>query len=237
MAKRLFDILCASLALTAALPALCVAAVAIRCASPGPVIYCARRVGRGGTIFTMYKFRTMHVASGTDWNAITAENDPRVFRIGQLLRHLKIDELPQLINVIRGDMSLVGPRPEDPDIVDRAFTPEYRRTLTVAPGLASPGSIYNYTHGEDLLDGDDPESSYVEKLLPIKMSLELAYVQQQSFVHDLEIMMRTVIVLTQKACGRRRFPNPPELLPKPGNAVATRLIHSPPLNAASPESG
>lgn len=185
------------------------AALGIAASSPGPVTYRARRAGLGGREFTMYKFRTMHVnATGA---AITAGRDPRVFAFGALLRKLKIDELPQLWNVVRGEMAIVGPRPEDPRLVAEHYTAAQWQTLDVLPGLTSPGSLYNYTHGDALLQGEDPERAYVERLLPVKLGLEQVYVRRASLAYDAALVLRTVAIIAQIAAGRRRFPDPPEM--------------------------
>jgi len=159
----------------------------------------------------MYKFRTMTCDAAGLASRITAPGDSRVFRFGELLRRLKIDELPQLINVLRGEMSIVGPRPEDPDIVASYYTAWHRRTLDVAPGLASPGSIYNYTHGEERVSGIDTEQEYVNHLLPIKISLDLVYVHEKSILYDIRIIFRTAWVISWVALGRRKFGDPPEI--------------------------
>src|SRR2546422_2268160 len=123
MVRRLVDVVCAAIALVATAPLLALAAVGIRRASPGAVLYRAERVGRGGRPFIMYKLRTMHARRRSDASVITGAEDPRVFPLGAWLRRLKIDELPQLLNVLRGEMAIVGPRPEDPAIVrDRKST-------------------------------------------------------------------------------------------------------------------
>jgi lipopolysaccharide/colanic/teichoic acid biosynthesis glycosyltransferase len=211
MAKRLFDIVGAALGLVLLSPVLLLAAIGIRLSSRGPVLYRAQRVGRDGKLFTMHKFRTMRVDQGPRSGPITGANDPRVFRFGALLRRLKIDELPQLFDVLRGRMSLVGPRPEDPRIVRAHYTPEQMETLRVRPGLASPGSIYNYTHGDRILGQDDPEQAYVTKLLPVKLALENVYVREANLVYDLRIILRTVWTILQMALGRQDFPDPPEM--------------------------
>src|ERR671923_1545938 len=126
MAKRLIDIVLAGVGLALAAPVLALAALGIRLSSPGPVFYRARRAGRAGSCFTMYKLRTMHQRRPGQASRITGQDDPRVFPLGALLRRTKIDELPQLFNVLRGDMSIVGPRPEDPAIVARHYTPLLR---------------------------------------------------------------------------------------------------------------
>jgi lipopolysaccharide/colanic/teichoic acid biosynthesis glycosyltransferase len=210
-AKRLFDVAGAILGLALALPLLAVAAVGIRLSSRGPVIYKARRIGVCGRIFTMFKLRTMHVAAAGEQSRITGAADPRVFRFGALLRRLKIDELPQLVNVLRGDMSLVGPRPEDPVFVARYYTTEHRETLTVLPGLASPGSIYSSTHGDRILSGDDPEGRYLELMLPLKLALDRVYVRRACIGYDCAIVMRTLVVILRSLAGFRNFANPPEI--------------------------
>ncbi|MEM6325501.1 MAG: sugar transferase [Bacteroidota bacterium] len=208
--KRAFDLLASSAALLVLSPVLLIAASGIKASSPGPVLYRAHRMGRGGVPFTMYKLRTMHVAQ-PGASAITAHGDPRVFRLGKLLRTLKLDELPQLINVLRGEMSVVGPRPEAVGIVEQHFGPLDRKMLEARPGLASPGSIYNYTHGEKLIGVEDPEGDYLQHLMPIKNALDVVYAQRASFWYDLRIIARTCGVIASVAVGRDAFPNPPEM--------------------------
>jgi lipopolysaccharide/colanic/teichoic acid biosynthesis glycosyltransferase len=207
MVKRLFDVLFATLAILLLAPVFLAAAVAIRITSPGPVLYQARRTGRGGADFVMYKFRTMHVVQQSH-SVITGTHDARIFPVGRILRATKIDELPQLFNVLTGQMSIVGPRPEDPAIVARYYGPLGHETLTVRPGLASYGSLYNYTHGQSLLDDSDPEKSYVRQLLPIKLALEVVYVRKMSFAIDLQIVARTLITILRIASGQKTFPEP-----------------------------
>jgi lipopolysaccharide/colanic/teichoic acid biosynthesis glycosyltransferase len=210
MVKRLFDITASTIGIILLCPVLLLTAVGIRVTSPGPVLYRARRVGRGGRIFVMHKFRTMHVATEST-SAITATGDTRVFPLGRILRVLKIDELPQLFDVLMGNMAIVGPRPEDPGIVERHYGPLGMRTLDVAPGVASIGSIYNYTHGDLCLDSADPELSYAQNLLPIKLALEVVYVQNASLLLDLRIILRTVLTIALIALGKRSFADPPEM--------------------------
>jgi len=216
--RRLVDALLAGLALVVTAPLLALAAVGIRRASPGPVLFRAERVGRGGRPFIMYKLRTMHLRRRSDASRITGANDPRVFPLGAWLRAVKLDELPQLINVLRGEMAIVGPRPEDPTIVARHYTALGRETLSVRPGLASPGSIYSSTHGDALLTGGDPEAAYVERLLPVKLALDAVYVRHASFLYDARIVGRTLWVIIATLTGRHRFADPPEL------AEASRLL-------------
>jgi lipopolysaccharide/colanic/teichoic acid biosynthesis glycosyltransferase len=159
----------------------------------------------------MYKFRTMHVEQRSFSSLITPQNDPRVFKFGSWLRRLKIDELPQLINIVKGDMTFVGPRPEDPEMVKQYYKAAHSETLHRLPGLSSPGSLYYYTHCEHTLGQEDTERWYGEQVLPAKLALDIIYVREASCLYDLQIMLRTVWVITCVAFGRRRFPDPPEL--------------------------
>lgn len=218
MGKRLLDVVLAAVALVAAAPLLAVAAVGIRLASPGPVLHRARRTGKAGVPFTMYKLRTMHVARGAPGSTITAQDDPRVFRFGAWLRRAKVDELPQLVNILRGEMSIVGPRPEHPHIVERYYTPAHVATLAVRPGLTSPGTLYDYTHGEDLVGPTHPERAYVERLLPLRLALDLVYLRCRSLGYDVALIARTIALIVAVLCGRRSFGDPPEL------AEARRLL-------------
>jgi lipopolysaccharide/colanic/teichoic acid biosynthesis glycosyltransferase len=209
-AKRALDILLAGAALLVAAPFLALAAIGIKLADRGPVFYRAQRIGLNGRLFTMYKLRTMRVKQ-TSSSVITANNDPRVFPLGALLRQTKLDELPQLLNVLKGDMSIVGPRPEDPRMVELFYAPVHHETFRVPPGLTCPGSIYAYTHGERELDASDPERCYAERLLPLKLALDLVYVRQMNVRYDVQLIARTAWVLGSAFLGRRSFPLPREL--------------------------
>jgi lipopolysaccharide/colanic/teichoic acid biosynthesis glycosyltransferase len=210
MIKRLFDIVCSILALISLLPVLIIAMVGITVSSKGPIFYKAKRVGKNGVIFHMHKFRTMHIEQGTN-SLITSANDNRVFKFGLILRKLKIDELPQLIDVLRGKMSIIGPRPEDPTIVEKYYDSVGFETLKVLPGLASPGSIYNYTHGERLLVGKEIEKLYSEQLLPIKLAIDYVYVKNHSFLYDIKIILRTLLVILLVFLGKKDFFDPIEM--------------------------
>jgi lipopolysaccharide/colanic/teichoic acid biosynthesis glycosyltransferase len=153
----------------------------------------------------------MHVNHTSRQSVITAQHDPRVFPFGNWLRRSKIDELPQLFNVLRGEMAIVGPRPEAPSIVDQHYTGLEYETLEARPGLASPGSIYNFTHGEMVLASDDPEKHYVEQLLRLKLALDVVYVRRASARYDAAIIARTLWVIVASLVGQRRFPDPPEM--------------------------
>src|SRR5690606_34349615 len=148
-----------------------------------PVLYYAERVGYGGRPFCMYKFRTMHVREEAG-PEITGPNDARVFRFGALLRKTKLDELPQLLNVLSGEMSIVGPRPESVAIVREHYVPWMKETLLARPGITSPGAIFGYTHGEAMLDAADPEGSYVKAQLIPKLAIERAYMERATVLRD-----------------------------------------------------
>ena len=208
---RVVDVFVSSIALILLSPLFVIVAIGISLSSPGPILHAAKRVGLGGRIFNMYKFRTMHITQAGLSKPITAKDDPRVFRLGAWLRWLKVDELPQLLNIVKGEMSVVGPRPEDPGIVNKYYSPIEFETLSILPGLASPGSIYNYTHGENLLDGKDVEEIYAARVLPVKLGLDIVYVREASVVYYLRIVVRAIWVIVLMALGGRHFPDPPEM--------------------------
>jgi lipopolysaccharide/colanic/teichoic acid biosynthesis glycosyltransferase len=208
--RRLVDIFLALALVGATSPLFVLAALGIRLSSSGPILFRATRIGLDGKPFTLHKFRTMSMHPPGSGPAITGGNDPRVFALGALLRRTKIDELPQLFDVVRGKMAIVGPRPEDPEIVARHYNDRQKQTLSVLPGMTSPGALFNYTHADDYL-GEHVERDYVRRLLPVKLELELVYVQNRSWTYDLWIMLRTVATIARVLAGQRRFPDPPEL--------------------------
>jgi lipopolysaccharide/colanic/teichoic acid biosynthesis glycosyltransferase len=219
MVKRLFDIVCSTAALVLAAPLIGIAAIGIKLTDPGPVFFRARRLGYLGREFTMFKLRTMRQKPPGDGGPlITGAGDDRVHRFGRLLRRTKIDELPQLFNVLRGDMAIVGPRPEDPAIVRQHYSSADLETLGVRPGLASPGSIYQYTSGDHLLTGADPEARYVDELLRTKLALDRVYIRHASLRRDFAIIGRTLWTIGAVATGRRKFGPPPEM------SAARRLL-------------
>lgn len=211
MAKRLFDIAASLAALILLGPLILLAAIGVRLCSKGPAFYCAQRVGVDGRPFTLFKLRTMRTDQAPNASTITGATDPRVFAFGSLLRKTKLDELPQLWNILRGDMSVVGPRPEDLANVQRYYDDLAMSTLSVRPGLSGVGSLYYYTHGEKLLIGDDPEQLYARELLPIKIALEAVYIRHASLAYDLQIIFRTVVVIAQIMLGKTDFEDPAEL--------------------------
>ena len=193
--KRLFDILGALIGLILSFPILIGIAIAIRRDSPGPVIYTGRRMGRGGRPFNIYKFRTMRLESDDSQGApITACDDPRVTKIGRFLRDTKLNELPQLWNVFIGDMSFVGPRPEDYDIAMTWDEDIKAEILSVRPGITSPASIL-YRDEEKLLKGEGFLDDYLVKILPDKLRLDQLYVRHHNVLTDIDILAMTAIAL------------------------------------------
>ncbi len=182
-------------------PLLLAIALGIRVADPGPVFYRAERAGMRGVLFRMYKFRTMRSKSSAGAR-IAGRHDPRVFAFGAVLRSLKLDELPQLLNIVRGEMAFVGPRPEDPWFVEHIYTEVDRETLDVLPGLTSPGTLYYLVHAEPFLDDADTEASYVAGPLKKKLALDLAYIRRASAASDMAMVLKTIWVLARTAAGR-----------------------------------
>lgn len=213
MIKRIFDIAMSLLALIVLLPLFVIVAFIIKLTSKGTIFYLAKRAGLHNEEFKLVKFRSMHMNSDSQ-SSITLVNDNRVFWFGKLIRATKIDELPQLYNVLVGDMSIIGPRPEDVSIVNDYYTDEEMLTLNVRPGMSSPGSLYNYTHGHLFLDDNNVEKSYVDNFLHRKLELEIYYVKNQNFWYDIQIIFRTVYVIILKILGVNKFDNPNEIMNK-----------------------
>mgnify|MGYP000873607447 FL=1 len=189
MSKRLFDVLAAGLGLLVLLPLLLVVAAWVKLDSPGPVLFRQERVGRFGRPFFIHKFRTMRVEPGP---LITIGQDPRITRCGAWLRASKLDELPQLWDVLRGAMSLVGPRPEVPRYV-ALYPPELReQVLSVRPGITDPASLACRHEADLLAAAADPEREYVEVLMPQKLKLSAAYAERASLGADLWLIFQTM---------------------------------------------
>jgi lipopolysaccharide/colanic/teichoic acid biosynthesis glycosyltransferase len=196
MSKRAFDLVAASIGLLLLAPLFIMLALWVRLDSPGPVFYRQQRVGRGGMLFRIFKFRTM-VVRPSDGRQITVGRDPRVTRAGHFLRKSKLDELPQLLNVIQGSMSLVGPRPEVPRYV-ACYPPEVRAlVLSVAPGITDWASILYKEESEILGRAADPEQAYVEKILPAKLEYYVRYVRERSLWVDLRIIVHTLVAIAR----------------------------------------
>ena len=201
MVKRLFDLLGAALALLLLSPLLLLIALAIRLDSPGPVFFRQLRVGRHGVPFRIHKFRTM--AADAPGLPLTVGADPRITRVGARLRDLRLDELPQLIDVLAGSMSLVGPRPEVPRYVAH-YPPELReRVLSVRPGITDPASLLFIDEGELLRQAADPEREYIEVILPKKLQCAADYADRATLWTDLGLLARTLRVLMTRRPPRQ----------------------------------
>ena len=199
--KRVFDVAVGVAAAVMTSPIVAAAAIAVKLDSRGPALYSGPRVGRGGMVFRMHKLRTMRTGADTAGPAVTAGDDTRITRVGRFLRRTKIDELPQLWNVVAGDMSLVGPRPEHPRYVER-YTPEQRRLLSVRPGITGPATVA-FVDEETMLSGGDGESLYLADVMPRKLALELAYLDRASFASDLGVLVKTALAVGRRSAGRR----------------------------------
>ncbi len=208
--KRLIDWTIAALGLTVTAPLLLMLALAIKLTSPGPVLYRARRAGRGGIPFNVLKLRTM--TDGADrQGSITVGADARVTPLGRLLRRTKLDEVPQLWNILCGEMSLVGPRPESLNIVEEHFTTQHREVLSILPGLTCPGSLYYYVYQEHLRppEGVGSEEFYVRELLDPKIAADLHYVRHRSLAYDARLIVETAWVMLLKVLGLEPKWTPP----------------------------
>jgi lipopolysaccharide/colanic/teichoic acid biosynthesis glycosyltransferase len=192
---RLIDLVASALGLLVLSPLFLIVSLLIKADSAGTVFHRSQRAGRHGRPFRLYKFRTMVAGAHMQGPGITPAGDSRITRVGRLLRRTKIDELPQLINVLRGEMGLVGPRPEDPRYV-ALYTPEQRRVLEARPGMTSPASV-RYRHEEEMLVGPDWERVYVERVLPHKLQIELEYLARRTFWSDLGVVLQTSRALFQ----------------------------------------
>jgi lipopolysaccharide/colanic/teichoic acid biosynthesis glycosyltransferase len=205
MLKRIFDLMAAMVGLLVLSPSYLIIALAIRMSSPGPVLFRQIRVGRGGVDFILFKFRTMTVREGSEHGRFDAGDTSRVTRIGRFLRATKLDELPQLWNVVRGDMSLVGPRPEVRKWVE-VYPKRWARVHTVRPGITDPASIL-FRHEERILaEFSDPEGVYREQILPQKLDLYEEYVRTRSLLEDLIILGRTALALVGMEPHRPKDP-------------------------------
>ena len=191
MLKHAFDIFLSFVGLVLLFPCLCLIALLVRLISPGPVFYASPRIGLYDKTFKMIKFRTMAVDADRTGPLVTPGDDPRITPVGRFLRRTKLDELPTLWNVLKGDMSFVGPRPENPKSA-ALYTDEQRRVWTVRPGITSLATI-KYRHEEDILAGAaDLEAAYFQ-IMQDKLALELEYLDRQSFWLDLQIIFQTIL--------------------------------------------
>lgn len=195
MAKRLFDLLIAALALLLLAPVLLLVAAVVKLDSPGPVFFRQERVGRHGRTFRIHKFRTMQTDAPQRGPAVTVGDDARITRSGRWLRHYRLDELAQLVDVLAGDMSLVGPRPEVPRFVAHYPAALRERVLAVRPGITDPASLEHIDEATLLADAADPERAYIETILPHKLARQADYAARATLASDLAVLLRTVRVL------------------------------------------
>ena len=197
MAKRLFDIVFSAIGLILISPILLIISILIKTEDKGLVFYRGIRVGKSGKFFKIYKFRTMVVNAEKLGGSSTADEDPRITRVGKYIRKYKLDELPQLINVLKGEMSFVGPRPEVQMYVD-IFTNEEKVIISVCPGITDWASLWNSDEGSILAGSSDPEKTYLEEIRPEKIRLQLKYVRERSFLIDLKIIFQTLMTIVSR---------------------------------------
>jgi lipopolysaccharide/colanic/teichoic acid biosynthesis glycosyltransferase len=192
--KRIFDILAAAAGLLVLSPLLFLVSILIKVDSRGPILFRQQRMGKGFQPFFIYKFRTMAVDSAGGAGLLTVGNDPRVTRVGRVLRRTKIDELPQLLNVVKGEMTLVGPRPEVPEFVE-SFRADYNEILKIRPGITDLASLKYRNEATILGRSKNPTEEYVTRILPDKIKLAKEYVRNSSFFFDLILIFKTLVKL------------------------------------------
>jgi lipopolysaccharide/colanic/teichoic acid biosynthesis glycosyltransferase len=190
--KRIFDLSFTLLGLPFLLPILVIIALLIKLEDGGPIFFVQKRVGYKGKSFLMWKFRTMVVDAEKKGSLITVGKDPRITKVGYFLRKFKLDEFPQLINVLKGEMSLVGPRPEVEKYVN-LYTSEQRKVLDIIPGMTDPASIKYVNENEILASAEDPEKVYIEVIMPEKIKLNLKYYETASCWTDFLVIIKTIL--------------------------------------------
>jgi len=195
--RRLIDVVVALLILPMLSPLFVLVGLAVVLESPGNPFYGGRRVGKGGQAFRMWKFRTMVSNADQIGGAITTRRDSRITKVGWFLRKTKLDELPQFFNLLVGDVTLIGPRPEDPGIVEQ-YTPEQRRVLEVKPGITGPTQLrYTSLEAETIPDNEDPERFYVKRLLKDKLCSDLDYIRRRTFFSDCRVVLQTILLVAR----------------------------------------
>lgn len=199
--KRVFDVVVSGFGLLVSSPVLAVVALLLWITEGRPVFFSQVRVGRRGEPFRIHKFRTMRSGDGL---SVTADGDSRIHAVGQFLRAYKLDELPQLVNVLRGEMSLVGPRPEVPAYLEHWSPAERDRILSVRPGITDPASIAYRHESEVLAASDDPERTYLDEIVPAKVAMYVDYVDSRSLLGDIRILVDTVRAVAQSSEDGRR---------------------------------
>ena len=197
--KRIFDIVISGVLLLILLPVLLAVAALVKLDSPGPVLFRQKRLGKSERLFEIVKLRTMVFHQGENGPSITGSNDSRVTRVGRILRRYDLDELPTLFNVFKGEMSIVGPRPEVPKFLPY-YTDEQRRVFSVKPGLTDLGTLA-FRREAVIMPGEDREQAYVHDILPRKLALGLQSIREQSFFYDLGIIFRTLGTILSQPKG------------------------------------
>ena len=192
--KRIFDIIFATMGILVSAPLFLIAGILIKITTPGPIFFTQKRIGRGWVPFNIYKFRTMIYNTSRPGFYITIHEDSRITSIGKLLRVLKIDELPQFINVLRGNMSLVGPRPELPHFIDY-YKKDFESILSVRPGMTDLASVIFFNESSLLDKNNHPEEFYIKSILPRKIKISKTYVEKKNFYLDIKIIFVTLMVL------------------------------------------
>ena len=196
--KRILDVVLCVAAMIILSPVYLLTAAGIEFSSPGSILYHSMRAGLNKRPFKFYKFRSMHQGKKKD---MFVTDPDRVFPFGRLIRRLKIDELPQLFNVIKGDMSIVGPRPMTVERVNELYTGRYDSVSSVKPGLTSAASLFDYTVGDTYKD----DAAYRRDVIPIKLEMEKMYVERQSFAYDCSLVWRTIVTILQVLFGKKDF--------------------------------
>ena len=197
MLKRFFDILTSLIAFILLSPLFLIISVIIKLTSPGPVFYKGKRVGKDGEIFLMHKFRSMVANAEKIGSDLTKYGDNRITGIGKFLRRTKIDEMPNLIDVIKGDMSIVGPRPESPSYA-QYYNERQKKVLDVRPGITGLAQLQNRREELKLKDQPDPDAYYIQELMPKKVEIDLYYIENRNFLLDLKIILKTFLPIGKK---------------------------------------
>lgn len=195
--KRTADIVCAMIGIIGTSPVWLFAIVGILISDPGKIFYTSTRIGKDNKPFKMYKFRSMRTAKGADESSLRADNN-RIFAFGKLMRNLKIDELPQLINILNGTMSIIGPRPVADDQKHLFRTGRWNRASNVPVGLSGPAALYDFIYGDGITD----EHEYMEKVFPTRRELEVTYVDKISPLYDAKMVLYTVICILYRVIGK-----------------------------------
>ena len=195
--KRTFDFMCAVVGITIASPIWIVAVLGILVSDFGPLFYVATRIGKDNKPFKMYKFRSMRVAKAANEASLRPDED-RIFPFGHFIRKVKIDELPQLLNILNGTMSVIGPRPVAQDQFDMFRYGKWNEAAKVQVGLSGPAALYDFIYGDQITD----EKEYMEKVYPIRRELEYTYVQKAGVFYDLKMIVYTVICIFYAVCGK-----------------------------------